>query len=131
MQRKTILVFAILTLILGLGLLSAFFSLVKIPSQPLPTQQAGLEIGEHYWVGAMLDPDEPSAYAEVYAQPGSALSGKPIGRFRNAMPVLLLDRQNNDWCQVEGIGESGKYLEGWMVCHRLLGYQPTPMPASP
>lgn len=132
-QRKSILFFAILTLLLGLGIFWAYFSLVKAPSQPLPTLQAKLEVGQYYWIGAFLapTPSPVSAYAEVYDQPQTALSGKLIGRFQDAMPVLLLDMQSNQWCQVEGIGETGNYLEGWMACHQLLGYKPTPMPVSP
>jgi len=130
-QRKSIIFFAILTLLLGLGVFWAYFSLIQSPSQPLPTLQAKLEPGQHYWVSAVFASNAIFVYAEVYDRPQSALSGKLVGRFRDAMPVLLLDRQENQWCQVEGIGETGIYLEGWMACRQLLSYRPTPVPVSP
>jgi hypothetical protein len=71
-----------------------------------------------------------------FVMPYAQLHNKPRGfgrivvaQLRDTTQVTLVE-VDTDWCNVQEVDEARQEVQGWMTCHLLLDYQPTPVPLS-
>lgn len=105
-----------------------------VEALPTPVPKPTLVEGERYWLRGIPEPI-PDYWINLLSLPEHVWGGKStiVAVVSDSSEVRLVERRE-DWCYVEMTHEypreyvTTQKKEGWVECHRLLDYQPTPLP---